>query len=172
MLICVNYFDKLSIFGETTWECGSERRDILRETTNRSKLPPFPKMMKGNIHQIRTIIVMSTMDGDFIPKEEAVKGPGLLESRRRWIIHQSIHAFMIRSDWRMQMQSLIDFMNGNTFIDRFHEEIVAAPQFSVISWNWMKNANAFIDQFYEWQCIHWSISWYRRDATIFSVFME
>ena len=112
MLICVNYFDKLSIFGETTWECGSERRDILRETTNRSKLPPFPKMMKGNIHQIRTIIVMSTMDdGDSIPKEEAVKGPGLESRRTRMNDNPSINSCIHPKRLK----------NADAIIDQFHE---------------------------------------------------
>jgi hypothetical protein len=53
-----------------------------------------------------------------------------------------------------EVNLVVNFMNGNTFIDRFHEEIKAAPRFSVYSWNRMKNANEFIDQFHEWQYIH------------------
>ncbi len=71
--------------------------------------------------------------------------------------------------WRMQMQSLIVLMNAIAFIDRFHD-IAAAPRFSVYSWSAMKNANAIIDCVDECNCIHWSISWYRRGATILRVF--
>ena len=73
-------------------------------------------------------------------------------------------------DWRMQMQSLIDFMNGNIFIDRFHD-VGAMPRFSEYSLNRLKNVNAIIFSFHECQYIHWLISWHRRGATIFSVFM-
>ncbi len=80
---------------------------------------------------------------------------------------QCIH----EKDWGMQMQSLIPFMNAIAIIDRFHDT-AAAPRFSVYSWSGMKNANAIIDTFDECNCIHWSISWYSRGATIFTVFMK